>query len=86
MKSLTPMQLETLAAFYYGEVEITHHASPSRRGSIHMWPVYYHGDKIITGRVPSLRKRRLIRTVQRSDCTVVMLTKAGVYEMEKIDA
>ena len=85
MRKLTPMQLETLTAFYYGEVlmQLTHKFR--KPGPFVEYLTY---NDVLTGRVRSLFKRKLLRRVNsvNGDWQAVIVTPAGIKEMEAIDA
>ncbi len=77
------MQIETLLAFYYGEVEIT----LTKNG----WSTFRHHGDDFSGRVRSLQRRRLI--VYRFEhisgisgatgCSVYTVSPSGLKELAK---
>ncbi len=93
MRKLTPMQLETLTAFYYGEVEYINQQIRAPSGTIVAHAVFITSEAgNISGRVRSLFKRGLIKLHYPKDMGegvggfIVFVTPAGIKEMEAIDA
>jgi len=89
IKPLTPMQLETLTAFYYGEVKISIVIRSSSKAAYFKYMCY---GVDITGRVTSLFRRGLIKRYWPKGMGpgiggfIVFVTPAGIKEMEAIDA
>lgn len=87
MRKLTPMQIETLTTLYYGEVYVRRgHIRPATGPSVFIRDIIDHDGTRLTGRCGSRFKRRLIRWCNGADYEAVVLTDAGIKEMEKIDA
>ena len=84
MRKLTPMQLETLASFYYGEVVMLR--SQNKFSSGRLWEFHNFEGVDITSRVRSLSRRRLIKFAGDKQAAAMILTPAGIAEMEAIDA
>lgn len=79
VRPLTTMQVETLVACYFGELTI----ALDRRYRKYL--KVYQGNVDITGRLRSLRSRRLIRGhYLGGELCGFIVTEAGVVELEKI--
>lgn len=86
MRKLTPMQIETLKCFYYGEAHIVKKQQRLKRGNfVLMWDLYDSDGVRLTDRAQSLFKRKLLKWGGMGDRTV-FCTDAGIKEMEAIDA
>lgn len=87
MRNLTPLQIETLTTIYYGEVYIR--IVPVRlknRSVVMVHDIIDHDGVRLTGRCHSLFKRKLLRWRNSAAFEAVVLTDAGIKEMEAIDA
>jgi hypothetical protein len=91
MPKLTAMQLDTLTSFYYGEVLIKpapYQKDGTRNG---LWVMFDADGVAVHGRIISLHRRRLIKWVRwpspdQEMVQAIILTPAGIKEMEAIDA
>lgn len=81
LKPLTTMQLETLTACYFGELSI----AVDRRAPSKSYLKVYHNNVDISGRLRSLRSRRLITGLYKwGDLIGFRVTPAGMAELEKV--
>ncbi len=80
---ISPMQVETLLAFYYGEVQI--YVIPfSKNGYLTSRFEYISFDGKITGRVQSLFNRQLIKCDRESQgYFATIVTPNGLKELAK---
>lgn len=87
MKKLTPLQIETLTTIYYGEAYIRIVPVRLKNGGTAMvHDIIDHDGVRLTGRCHSLFKRKLLRWCNSAAFEAVVLSNAGVKEMEAIDA
>lgn len=85
------MQLDTLTSLYYGEVSIRQAHVNAKGVCYRLWDMLNADGVDISSRYQSLMKRRLIRWVRwpspdQQMVQAIVLTPAGVKEMEAIDA
>ncbi len=79
-RPLTAMRIETLAAFYYGEVTVkpVHWKGLSHVG-------FFVGEQNISGRVTLLRKRKPLKRIQypQINLGVMFVSERGLEELAK---
>lgn len=87
MRKLTTLQIDTLTKLYYGEVYVRHSSVRLKSGrTVLVQDIIDLDDIRLTSRCVSLFRRKLIRWCNHQDYEVVVLTNAGIKEMEAIDA
>lgn len=91
MRKLTPMQLDTLTSFYYGEVFIRPAAYQINGTRARLWDMFDVDGACLSSRYQSLLKRRLIRWVRwpspdQEMVQAIMCTPEGEKEVEAANA